>query len=281
MGKENIRYVYPKLPAVKDYGIFRVGGSGLANCLFIYARAIVASKKYGAKIISPTWFNLSIGPYLRGQQDKRHYSDIFKKESVSGLKKLYFLFLKRDVLTVQGLGGYFSDLTHQSSIIRKHFLAHLSEDLINSLPVISRNSVAVHIRLGDYIAERRVPIEWYIQTIKTVNEYFNYETDILIFSDGTEDELQDVLSVANTRRAFYGSAFADIWAISQCSLVIASDSTFSAWGAFLNQVPLIFYKRHFPPVLDKPDHEIVIGEDVEKISPFLAKLFIGSKMGKQ
>lgn len=40
------KYFYPRL-STTDYGIFRVGGPGLANCMFFAARAYVAAKKNG------------------------------------------------------------------------------------------------------------------------------------------------------------------------------------------------------------------------------------------
>lgn len=45
-------------------------------------------------------------------------------------------------------------------------------------------------------------------------------------------------------------------AISKCKLLIASNSTFSAWGAWLGKVPTVFYKRSFPPLYDDGTPEI-------------------------
>lgn len=63
-------------------------------------------------------------------------------------------------------------------------------------------------------------------------------------------------------RCFFGNAFADLWAISRCKFVIASDSTFSAWGAFLGQRTILFCKRHFPPLYNGDIPEEVIGYNV-------------------
>ena len=68
------------------------------------------------------------------------------------------------------------------------------------------------------------------------------------------------------------SAFNDIWALSQCKLIIGSDSTFSAWGSYLGQVPIIFPKRHFGSVLDNPNFEIVLGDNYDKLIPFLTRI---------
>ena len=42
-------------------------------------------------------------------------------------------------------------------------------------------------------------------------------------------------------------------------MLIASDSTFSAWGAFLGQKPILFSRRHFPPVYKGDIAEVVLG----------------------
>lgn len=56
-------YIYPKFDSFIDIGI-RIGGFGLANCLFVYSRAIIAEKQYGYKLINPTWERFGIGQYI-------------------------------------------------------------------------------------------------------------------------------------------------------------------------------------------------------------------------
>ena len=81
--------------------------------------------------------------------------------------------------------------------------------------------------------------------------------------------VQSLLSLPNVERCFFGNAFADMWAISKCKFVIASDSTFSAWGAFLGQLPILFSKRHFPPVYDGRIPEAVLGTQTHLPSCFI------------
>lgn len=90
-------YFYPKLSST-DFGFIRIGGPGLANCMFMAAQAWIASGNNEAKFISPTWFKLSIGPYLRHERDKRNYANLFKSKGLSGVKKII-------VLTKIKLGG--------------------------------------------------------------------------------------------------------------------------------------------------------------------------------
>ena len=265
-----MKCIYPSLSNY-DLGLFRIGGAGLANCMYVAARAYSYSLRYNAELIEPTWEKISIGPILRGEQDKRHYIGLFDKPFMRGLKKLKYIHenviaeseIERfesstdGVLKVSGLGNYFQDLNQKESaeyfnmIIKEHIKKIVDADDFE-------NVIAVHVRLGDYSASQRTPIPWYSDMIKKMSDY-NPDLKFYIFSDGKDEELESLIELRNVERKFFGNALADILAISRCKLVLASDSTFSAWGAFLGNVPVIFPKRHFPPVFkDNSQTELVI-----------------------
>ncbi len=266
-----MNYIYPKLPAKYTYPWFRIGGNGLANCLFVYARAIISSQKHKLPIIAPAWFNLSVGPYIRNEADKRHYLNLINSNGeISGLKKCVILLThkKNDellsfdendentVIVVNGLKDYFKSLLYNSKLVSKYLNDHINPSIIEKVNTFDfKKCIAVHIRLGDYSKERRTPLEWYAEKIKSYPESDKYK--FLIFSDGDNKELSSILKIPNVQKVFFGNALADIIAISRCCYLFASDSTFSAWGAYLGQVPSCFYKRHFGQVLDNSQNEIV------------------------
>lgn len=257
MNIERKKYVFPKVPG-HDFLLFRIMGSGLANCLFVYARAISYSYRNDAKLIAPTWFNIGIGHYIRKQKDKRHYLGLFTNEDeVSGFKKIWnVLFNKKNVDVVLGLGNYFEDILADSDYIASYIERHVNPDLLKSVNNYDfQNAVALHIRLGDYPERVRVPISWYKEKIM-LKKSEGYEK-FLVFSDGYDHELKELLSIDGVERVFFGNAIADIFAISKCSFLIGSDSTFSGWGAFLGQVPCVFLRKHFGPVLKDASKEIV------------------------
>ncbi len=253
-------YVYPKLPAASGtYSFVRFSGSGLANCLFVYARAIKYAHVTGSKLITPTWFNISLGPYIRHQTDKRHYLNLFNSSGeISGLDKLLkLLFCKKQIHVIEGLGTYFADLLDDSQYIASYIKNHVCPQLLQKVEISNfTHCVAVHVRLGDYPENVRVPIEWYKQKINNLQKA-NPEYKFYVFSDGKDDELAELTSIRNVKRAYFGNAIADIFAISKCCYLIGSDSTFSGWGAFLGQVPCCFYRKHFGPVLKNSSNEIV------------------------
>ena len=251
-------YVYPQLPG-HDFCLFRTMGSGLANCLFVYAKAIAYAHRTGARLISPTWFNIGIGPYIRHQKDKRHYLGLFTtKGEISGVDKIYRLLLNRNRINVIcGLENYFGDILNDSKVIASYIEAHVNPSLLENLNKYDfTNCVAVHIRLGDYPERVRIPISWYANKIKTIQAK-HPEYRFLVFSDGRDNELIELTSIRNVERQFFGNAIADILAISKCCYLIGSDSTFSGWGAFLGQVPCIFLRKHFGPVLQDRTKEII------------------------
>lgn len=262
---KNKIYSYPAL-SERDYGWFRVGGPGLANCMFFAAKAYVYAKCNDAKFIEPTWTKFSIGPWLRGERDKRIYVRLFRHFGTRGLKKILLInplkFRKIHVVKFDSLGNYFGDINEHHDLVEEYFSKIVLPDTISNVKESELiDAVAVHVRLGDYLPHLRVDMKWYrgiIESILTINP----DQEILIFSDGTDEELKPLLEVKNVKRVFYGNAFADMWAISKSKLVIASDSTFSAWGAFIGNKPIIFSKRHFPPVYKDDSLEAVLGEEI-------------------
>jgi len=270
-------FVYPKLPAKFNLGIVRFGGYGLANCLFVYGRAIIIAQENSKNLFPGAWINFSIGPYLRFELDKRHYSGIFKFEILIELKKIiYILFYKEKITVVSGLGGYFEELKQRSDIIRTTIWDNLTVDLKLKLKELNPHVIGVHIRLGDYPQNRRTNLNWYIEIIELLSKLDDYVNfDFLVFSDGTIEELNPLLSLERVKLYSSGNAFVDLWALSQSQLIIGSDSTFSAWASYLNQVPIIFYSRHFGPVLDNPMDEIVIEDNVGLVLPFVKRLTTG------
>ena len=50
--------IYPSLPAHRVFGVLRIGGNGLGNCLFAYFHAVVMAKEHGGRVVAPTWWSV-------------------------------------------------------------------------------------------------------------------------------------------------------------------------------------------------------------------------------
>lgn len=285
MNKNPNIYIYPKLPAKYTF-LIRFFGSGLANCLFVYARAVLLSDKLKISLISPQWIQFNIGPYLRNEPDKRHYHNLFENKGISGIRKYWLLTFKKryqeldgniqsvsGIIVVEGLKKYFIDLHTHNELIKSKIIAILKPKWLNGYNEIEKNSIGIHIRLGDYGYDNRIQLHWYLKMMDIILELASKPIVFNVFSDGTLKELESVLKYPNTKYLNYGSAISDILALSQTKLIIASDSTFSAWAAYLGQVPILFLHRHFGQVLDNPEKEFVQGESsVEDVKTWLSNL---------
>lgn len=252
------KFVYPKFDSIVEFGI-RVGGFGLGNCLFVYSKALIASKEENLLLINPTWINLSPGSILRNENDKRSYFGIFRSFGITGIYKflllycnIFFKIFNKNTKIIRGIDSYFTDLLPFQNLIKENIFS-ITKDSNYLLENNFANKIAVHVRLGDYDSVKRLEIDWYVYIINTINLKTNFKYEILLFSDGKPSELKDILNIKNVKRAFFGNAMLDILAISECDLIIGSNSTFSAWACFLGQKPAIFCLNYFGNVHVKKD----------------------------
>lgn len=117
------------------------------------------------------------------------------------------------------------------------YSATISSEIV-SAPV----SVSVHIRRGDYVSDKTAynthgvcSLDYYFAAIKYFEERYA-EIDFYVFSDDIE-WVKDNLRVKRARyitseqKRFAGE---DIYLMSQCDHNIVANSSFSWWGAWLN-----------------------------------------------
>lgn len=250
--------IFPHLGGI-DCFFFRLSGPGLGNSLIPWARAIIYNNKFNIKFVEPTWKNIKIGTFYRGEKDKRLYINLFNKtiNSISGFKKIYFLifykkvyendnklFLKKskekNILIVKGLKNYFEDLKGYNSLIKISLLNLVKKDLLKKISDFDINSISMHIRRSDFkISKKITRDEWFIKIIKFLNKNFNKK--IYIFSDAQDVELKNILKYPNVQRLDYGSSILDLLAMSKSKLFVGSKSSvFSHWVAYLGLMPTIW-----------------------------------------
>lgn len=271
----NKMYVYAKLSKY-DLGLFRLGALGLGNLLFPWARALVYARTNSLPMIWPTWNQFGIGPMVRRQADFRTYSGIFvpTKEYLVGISKIkVFVAQSNNIVTADnanlsthsmnempgiivfsGLGDMFLSIESHHDMIRSELLSICRKSILESLPKDLENSIAVHVRLGDFssfdnnrikdgLGNTSLPIDWYVEKICQIRAVANYRAKkVYVFSDGDDKQLSKLLELDNVERYSGNSAMADILAISMSAVLVASSSTFSMWGSFLGRMPVIWYR---------------------------------------
>lgn len=258
-----IRYTFVSLGFLESFGL-RLGGSGLGNILFPWARSIVYAKKNNLERIQTTWKNLKFGTFFRRERDKRMYLDLFTgREGVDGFRKFLLLNFSNKVKVFSGMQNLFEPFKKEHDYVKSELLKIINPYYINKVKNFDSNSVAVHIRMGDFQKtdnetvlrdghwNYRLPIEWYKSMISKVRNESNIP--VYIFSDASDQDLRDVLQLENCSRAYFGSSIADMLALSRSKLLISSASTFSMWASFLGQNTTIWFPGQMRQELIKDD----------------------------
>ena len=246
-----MKYIFVSLSKMESFG-FRIGGPGLGNLLFPWARSVVYEHINKCNRISTTWNTFKIGTILRREKDKRFYSNLFyEKNTISGFKKFYLLNFSNNVLIFKGMRNLFEPILQHQSIIKKKLISIIQKENLMKLKSLHKNRIGVHIRLGDFTKEEneeglrkgnwnlKIPIKWYINIINKIQQIS--KLPIYIFSDGQDEELIEILKIYNCTRINLGESISDMIALSECKLIISSGSTFSMWSSFIGQNPTIWF----------------------------------------
>src|SRR5512133_2763482 len=262
-------YLYPHLGGI-DLNIFRIAGPGLGNSLLPWARCIVASKKYNLPIIDPPWLNFKPGAWIRNEMDKRTYSGLFKKtRTISEVKRLYALCcfqriseellidnynkgLDNRLVVFRGFKEFFQPILNDYQLVKNELLKIVNDTVnIDRKELAIEKSIVVHIRMGDFAVStvdgpkpgqdnHRLPILWYKTKIKQLLELLP-ECKVLVFSDGVDNELSEILSIDNCFRIKSINAISDLLLMANAGVFIASGSTFSMWASYLGRMPVIWF----------------------------------------
>ena len=111
------------------------------------------------------------------------------------------------------------------------------------IQVISDNSysVAIHVRRGDYVKIGWcIPMEYYHKAVDMILEkhphatFFVFSDDLAWAKDNLKLDQRPVVYVVHNQKI---KPFEDIWLMSKCNANIIANSSFSWWGAYLNQHP--------------------------------------------
>jgi hypothetical protein len=152
---------------------------------------------------------------------------------------------KKKKILYDGFWQNWKYLNKVENEIREKFVFNLPLGYENNIfleKIIASNAVSIHIRRGDYLfdefSELNVinSLNYYNNAIKYCKEHLNAPT-FFIFSDDLPWARQnfqdnDFVFVEGNKNKY---AYLDMFLMSQCNHNIISNSTFSFWGAWLNE----------------------------------------------
>ncbi len=277
-----MNYAYPKL-SEHDLGFVRLGGAGLGNIMFTWARAAVFARDNNCQVIWPTWPSIKLGPYLRREADKRFYGDLFRNDgsAVGGFQKMHKLLTCHRISEAQkesvkledetiveftGFDGCFESILYEYEFVRQLIESNLHPKNMAPLQDDFRGAMGIHVRLGDFsrvsVAEveagrhdSALPVEWYAQIVRQVRRFVGRDIPVYVFSDGTDEELQPLLSLPGVKRKTYGTSIGDILGLSRFPLLVASGSSFSMWARYLGRANCICYTNQRKQQILTPEEE--------------------------
>ncbi len=277
-------YAFPRL-STTDLLFVRLGGNGLGNLMLTWARCLSEAEREGWQMVWPTWQSFKPKNWRVNPYDHRTYSDLFKPTTryVSGWRKPWCLARYRriseteaakgpvppgSVVEFRGMEGFFSPFVKDHELVYTELrrMAQPTHQVAFSEP--NPAPVGIHVRRGDFIARgdeeeirtshnSLLPLDWYISALQAVRKAAGSDVPAFVFSDGTAEELEELLALPNVSRVDYGSGLGDMFGLSRSRLLIASGSTFSMWGSYLGQVPTVWHPGKLLQnlLIRHPDHE--------------------------
>lgn len=129
------------------------------------------------------------------------------------------------------------DILRKELTLKKEF-DNIPEDILRA--VAGSNSVAIHIRRGDYTSYQPLalcPIEYYYKAVKKIvalcknPHFFVFSDDISWVKQNLKLPYPTTFIDSNTKD------YEDLILMSKCKHNITANSTFSWWGAWLNTNP--------------------------------------------
>jgi hypothetical protein len=252
-----------------------VGRFGLAHSMLAWARCVVWCRPAGVPMLAPQWLQPRLGPYLRGERDKREYFRLFNNSGyVTGLPRLYHLAATPRLIAEEGLPApgaaperttlvtftnparanfqtYFHKVVGHHTLVREE-LIRITRPRHRPEPAASPH-IAVHVRLGDFtsgvdisrvregVNNARLPMQWFCDMLTGMRARSGVMLPAMVYSDGADEDLAELLVLPSVSRAPRASAVTDMLRMAQATVLLSSSSGFPVWSSYLGQVPRLSF----------------------------------------
>lgn len=217
---------------------------GLGNYIFQIAAAYMVSKRDG-KNLKVDYSDISV----IHKPIETYFNNIFRKIEFVGKQFYHYSdttdqpIVYREIPKTNGnvhLTGYYQNemyFSHIESDIKELF--EIDENTKNYLiekysDILNYETCSLHVRRGDYVNKQDFhplqPIEYYKKSIEIIGEDKNY----LIFSDDIEWCEKNLSFIKNKTFISGNKDYQDLYLMSLCNDNIIANSSFSWWGAWMN-----------------------------------------------
>jgi hypothetical protein len=278
-------FAFPRLSKA-DLLFMRIGGNGLGNLMFTWARCLAAAERHGWRMVWPTWPSFKPKNWRVNPHDHRTYGDLFRptERYVSGWRKPWCLLGHRwvpeaqalaegaapgSVVQFHGMEDKFTPFRTDHALVYGELVKIARPQHLAALRESAPAPIGIHVRRGDFVRQASyedmvnidnslIPQDWYVAALQAVRAKTGRDLPVAVYSDGTDAELAKLLALPAVRRVDYGSSLGDMIGLSRSKLLIASGSTFSMWGSYLGQVPTLWHPQKLLQhvLLEHPEREI-------------------------
>ena len=260
---------------------------GLGNNLFVWAKGVVFAHVNNCQFYMSSWTKLHLGAIKRKENTYRFYFGYFNKPTIGDfityqvksltydkknitncLEKVDLAKLEHDVVYICNemthWKNHFEGIKEHRDIVRKALYSMLSSKIKNILNQREKPFIGIHIRMGDFakhnpavpfatVGGTRTPLDYFTHLITQIRTFYKQNVPITIFSDGSPQELEELLILPNVKLSVGELDIVDMLLLSQSRIIIAAaGSTFSAWAGFLADAPMIKHYDHLhEPYRDK------------------------------
>jgi len=121
-----------------------------------------------------------------------------------------------------------------SSVIQDFYMTEEKKiELLSKFQMVKENSTSIHFRRGDYVSNPNHPVlpnDYYLNALEIIKNYEN----IIVFSDDV-DWCRKNFKLPKITYIDGLNNIDSLWLMSLCTNNIIANSSFSWWGAYLNQ----------------------------------------------
>lgn len=244
----------------KKYCYASLPHAGLGNKLFIWAQCVLFAKRNHFDYAVSGWFRFHIRTLFKIilLREKRHeyYLSPFKSDLVDNVFFLVLYFRKGKHINQAQCGDLissydgpyvFSQMNFEDYFLvlreHRHLLVTVFGDSLKKkyVPLAEVYEIGIHIRRDDFIAlGLDTPLNYFKEVLKGIREYIGFSVRAKVYSDGSKEELLDVLNMPDIVFHEVVNPMNDMIEMSRSKiLILSANSTFGMWAAFLSKAIII------------------------------------------